>query len=200
MDGIKFEVPNDINVVISSKDKGVLLDDDCCTVINIMLTNEGKIATSFLGTHNPFIVSQLERAQKEYFKVLKKTLKKDYKEYAEAPGFGDDDECDCGCGIKKEDVAFDDSCDCGCHHEHEHHHCDCGCETHEDCSCDETCDCHTHEKTCDCDETCDCGCNEGKPCTCEGSCKEDSKKENTKKSKSCKNKKSGEKKSCKKNK
>ena len=108
MDGIKFGVPNDINVVIQNKEKGVLLDDDCCTVINIMLTNEGKIATSFLGTHNPFIVSQLEKAQKEYFKVLKKTLKKDYKEYAEAPGF-DDEECDCGCGIHKKDVSYDET-------------------------------------------------------------------------------------------
>lgn len=166
MDGIKFQVPNDINVVIQNKEKGVLLDEDCCTVINIMLTNEGKIATSFLGTHNPFIVSQLERAQKEYFRVLKKTLKKDYKEYAEAPGFDDEDECDCGCGIHKKDVSYDDSCDCGCH-DHEGS-CDCGCED-EKCTCDDdcTCGCHDHEKTCDCGPECDCGCNEGKPCTCE---------------------------------
>ena len=87
MENIKFEVPNDINVVISTKEKGVLLDENCCTVINIMLTNDGKIATSFLGTHNPFIVTQLEKAQKEYFKVLKKTLKKDYKEFAQDPTF-----------------------------------------------------------------------------------------------------------------
>jgi len=173
MDEIKFQVPNDINVVISNKEKGVLLDENCCTVINIMLTNEGKIATSFLGTHNPFIVSQLERAQKEYFRVLKKTLKKDYKEYAEAPGFDDEDECDCGCGIHKKDVAYDDTCDCGCHHD--------------------------HEKTCDCGPECDCGCNEGKPCTCEDEhcgcgCDHDkeTKKKETKPSKS--------KKTCKKNK
>lgn len=183
MDGIKFQVPNDINVVIQNKEKGVLLDDDCCTVINIMLTNEGKIATSFLGTHNPFIVSQLEKAQKEYFRVLKKTLKKDYKEYAEAPGFEDEDECDCGCGIKKKDVSYDDSCDCGCHHE------------------EQECHCHDHEKDCDCGPECDCGCNEGEPCTCEEECKEES-KETAKKEKkcSCKNKSSEKKKSCKKNK
>lgn len=130
MDNIKFEVSNDINVVISTKEKGVLLDENCCTVINIMLTNDGKIATSFLGTHNPFIVTQLEKAQKEYFKVLKKTLKKDYKEYAEDPCF-DTEETD---GVKPEDVEYDEhNCACGCHHEHSHEHThehDCGCEEH----------------------------------------------------------------------
>ncbi len=125
MENIKFEVPNDINVVISTKEKGVLLDENCCTVINIMLTNDGKIATSFLGTHNPFIVTQLEKAQKEYFKVLKKTLKKDYKEYAQDPNFDAEEN-------EFENVEYHDhECSCGCHDHHEHdHECSCGCDEH----------------------------------------------------------------------
>ena len=147
MDEINFNTDNDINIKITKKDGGVVFNEDCCTCINILLTNDGKIATSFMGCHNPYIVMQLEKAQKLYFKELKKALKRDFKEYGVFP---DEDECDC---------HHDEECDC--HHEH----CDCGCE--DECDCDETCDCGCGDDECDCDETCDCGCQEGKECTCD---------------------------------
>ena len=72
-----IDVENDINVVIKSKKDGVLFDENGCTVINIILTNEGKIANTFLGVHNEYIIKQLEKAQKMYLKALKKTLKEE---------------------------------------------------------------------------------------------------------------------------
>ncbi len=140
MDDFKLEIPNDINVKVSNEKNGVMLDENCCTCINIMLTNEGKIATSFLGSHNPYIVSQLEKAQKMYFKELKKALKKDYKEYADFPFEKDEDDCECG-------------------HDHDHHH-DHGCE-----DCGDDCDCDDEFY---CDDECDCGDEENhEPCNCE---------------------------------
>ena len=166
---ISFNTENDINVKISKQDGGVLFDENCCTCINILLTNDGKIATSFLGCHNPFIVMQLERAQKVYFKELKKALKRDFKEYGILPD--------------------EDDCECGEHHNHEHsheHHCGCGCEDENFDDCD-----------CNCDDDCDCGCHEGHDCTCESEKKDLKKSENkaTKKvesKKSCKKEKSGD--------
>jgi len=70
-------IDNDINVIIKSKQDGILFDENCCTVLNIVLTNEGKIGTSFLGVHNEYIIKVLEKAQKAYFKALKKTLKQE---------------------------------------------------------------------------------------------------------------------------
>ena len=72
-------VDNDIRVVIKSKEDGILFDQDCCTVVNIILNNYNEIATSFLGIHNETIIKQLWKAQKAYFKALKKTLKEERK-------------------------------------------------------------------------------------------------------------------------
>lgn len=76
MKNLKFPVDNDISLVVTTKENGIVFDEDCCTCVNVILTNDGKIATSFLGTHNPYIISQLEKAYKEYFKQLKRKLKK----------------------------------------------------------------------------------------------------------------------------
>lgn len=151
MDEINFNTDNDINIKITKKDGGVVFNEDCCTCINILLTNDGKIATSFMGCHNPYIVMQLEKAQKLYFKELKKALKRDFKEYGVFP---DEDECDC---------HHDEECDC--HHEH----CDCGCD--DECDCDETCDCGCQEgKECTCDNKSEnkhfCKCDDEHDCGC----------------------------------
>ena len=76
-------VNNDIRVIIKSKEDGVLFDQDCCTVINIILNNYNEIATSFLGIHSEAIIKQLWKAQKAYFKALKKTLKEERKRASE---------------------------------------------------------------------------------------------------------------------
>ena len=72
-------VENDLRVVISSKADGILFDQICCTCINIILNDDGEIATSFMGIHNENIIKELEKAQKVYFKAIKKTLKEERK-------------------------------------------------------------------------------------------------------------------------
>ena len=127
----QFDTENDLTVTVAHG-KDVLVKEECCTCITIVLNNEGKIMTSFMGGHNPYIISQLEKAQKVYFKSLKQALKKDYNH----------DECCC-----------DDHCDCGEH---------CECETEHECGdpkCNNK-DCHcTPENHCGCydGQPCKCG-------------------------------------------
>jgi len=83
-DDLKLDVANDINVIIKSKKDGILFDQDCCTCINLILNNEGEIATSFLGVHNEFLLNQMIRAMKTYFKTLKKALKEERKKVDES--------------------------------------------------------------------------------------------------------------------
>lgn len=121
---IKFDAENDLNVAIIKNNKDLLLNENCCTCINIMLSNDGRILTSFLGCHNPYIVNQLEKAQKVYFKGLKKALKAHYSSdegdhYSGGCECGCDDECKCG-----------ESCDCGEN---------CNCDQNHKCSDDCTC-------------------------------------------------------------
>lgn len=123
---IKFDAENDLNIAIIKNNTDLLLNENCCTCINIMLSNDGRILTSFLGCHNPYIVNQLEKAQKLYFKGLKKALKSHY--FSDE---GDHYSCDCGC---------DDECKC-------HDGCDCG----DECRCDENHKC-TDNCTCNKDE------------------------------------------------
>ena len=75
-----FDTENHLNVVVEDKEtKNKYISQECCTCINVLLTNDGEIATSFLGVHNDEIISILEKAQKIYFKKLKKQFKEDKK-------------------------------------------------------------------------------------------------------------------------
>lgn len=145
-----FDTENDLNVAVIRDNKELLVNQDCCTCINIMLLNDGRIHTSFLGSHNPYILQQLEKAQKLYFKGLKKALKQSYVMH--------DDGCECGCGCGDE--------------------CHCGCNDGKECTCDDNCGCDnqgkkkkkTKKAKCNCSPDCTCGCQEGKDCTCDGEC------------------------------
>ena len=174
---IKFNTENDLNIAIIKDGKELLINEDCCTCINIMLKNDGQILTSFLGSHNPYIVSQLEQAQKYYFKSLKKALK-----------------------AQSLDVEY--GCGCGCEHEHEHDCCDHDCDCHSengdhDCGChgekhSEKCDCNKDKSKCTCEGECKCtpenhcGCleNDKQECNCK-----DKKQTKTKTKKQCNKKK-----------
>ena len=73
-----FDTDNHLNVVVSDvKSKNQYISQECCTCINVLLTNDGEIATSFLGVHSDEIISILEKAQKLYFKKLKKKFRED---------------------------------------------------------------------------------------------------------------------------
>ena len=70
-----FKCPNDLNVTVKQDGGEVKLQEDCCTGMVILLKNDGDMATSFYGYHNPQIIKTLIKAQKKYFRSLKKRLK-----------------------------------------------------------------------------------------------------------------------------
>lgn len=97
---IKYNTPNDLNLKVVGLEDQELLNEKCCTCINVILQNNGNIQTSFLGAHNPEIVRNLEKAMKLYFKGLKKALKQHFIE----------DECcddECCCGEHGQDCCHD---------------------------------------------------------------------------------------------
>jgi len=78
-----FKCPNDIKVSVSKYNGEVILDEDCCTTVSIIMKNSGEIATSFFGAHNPEVIKVLEKTLKMYFKSIKKTLKSEYRKETE---------------------------------------------------------------------------------------------------------------------
>ena len=172
----KFETNNDLRLTIKAEEKEILVDEVCCTSINIILKNDGNIMTSFLGAHNPEIMKNLERAMKAYFKGIKKTLKAKYNEKGCCCG---DENCngechdhDCHCHDDNHDCTCGEDCACE-HHDKKHKkskHKDCGCGD-PNCTCGD--DCHCHEG-----DDCGCGCCDGK----EKTKKQSDKKPSTKKS------------------
>lgn len=75
---VKYNTPNDLNLKVVGVENQELINEECCTCINVILQNNGNIQTSFLGAHNPEIVQNLEKAMKLYFKGLKKALKQHF--------------------------------------------------------------------------------------------------------------------------
>lgn len=137
-DELKYNTVNELNLKVTGARNQKLIDENCCTCINIILQNDGKIQTSFLGAHNPEIIKNLEHALKVYFKGLKKTLKAHY--FADEHEAEEHDECcsehECGCcdhegdengkqsnKKRKKSAKKEKCCDngkkCCCHEEHE---------------------------------------------------------------------------------
>ena len=78
-----FKTPNDLKVTVAKSNGEVVIDEECCTMVSIILKNTGDIAASFFGAHNPEVVRVLEKSLKEYFKGIKKELRKNYYENSE---------------------------------------------------------------------------------------------------------------------
>ena len=47
-----FKCPNDLKVTVKKDGGEVVLDEECCTGMVILLKNDGNMATSFYGYHN----------------------------------------------------------------------------------------------------------------------------------------------------
>ena len=73
-----FKTANDLKVTVTKSNGEVVIDEECCTMVSIILKNTGDIAASFFGAHNPEVVRVLEKSLKGYFKGIKKELKKNY--------------------------------------------------------------------------------------------------------------------------
>jgi predicted RNA-binding protein with RPS1 domain len=70
-----FKCPNDLKVTVKKDSGEMVLDENCCTGMVILLKNDGNMATSFYGYHNAELIRILNKVQKKYFKSLKKRLK-----------------------------------------------------------------------------------------------------------------------------
>lgn len=78
-----FKTPNDLKINVTKSNGEVVIDEECCTMVSIILKNTGDIAASFFGAHNPEVIRVLEKSLKGYFKGIKKELKKNYYENTE---------------------------------------------------------------------------------------------------------------------
>ena len=74
-----FRCGNDLKINVSKCTGETVLDEECCTIVGVILKNTGEIATSFFGAHNPEVIKVLEKTLKVYFKSIKKTLKQEFK-------------------------------------------------------------------------------------------------------------------------
>lgn len=72
----KLETENELNIKVTNTNSNqTLIDENCCTLLTISLTNSGDVFTSFLGAYNHDILRLLKRTQKVYFRELIKKLK-----------------------------------------------------------------------------------------------------------------------------
>ncbi len=78
-----FKTANDLKVNVTKSNGEVVIDEECCTMVSIILKNTGDIAASFFGAHNPEVIKVLEKSLKGYFKGIKKELKKNYNQSEE---------------------------------------------------------------------------------------------------------------------
>ena len=182
----KFETNNDLRLTIKAEEKEILVDEVCCTSVNIILKNDGQIMTSFLGAHNPEIMKNLERALKAYFKGMKKALKAKYSGHdccCDDPNcHGECHDHECHCHDEKHECTCGDNCTCG--HDDEKHkkskkdkHTDCGCGD-PNCTCGDDCHCHEGEK---CSDSCTCADKKPNSKSKKCGCGEENKKSTTKK-------------------
>lgn len=75
---------NDLHVNVKKKEfDEVLFDSDCCSCMTLVLTTDGKLATSFFGLHTPEVIKFMKKTTNEYYKKLNKEFKRQYKEEKE---------------------------------------------------------------------------------------------------------------------
>ena len=73
--------PNEIHVNIKKNDTGSdLFDSDCCSVLSMVLTADGRLASSFFGLHTPEVIKAMKKITNRYYSQLMKDFKKQLKE------------------------------------------------------------------------------------------------------------------------
>ena len=73
--------PNEIHVNIKKNDTGSdLFDSDCCSVLSMVLTADGRLASSFFGLHTPEVIKAMKKITNRYYAQLLKDFKKQLKE------------------------------------------------------------------------------------------------------------------------
>ena len=72
--------PNELHINVKKKNEEILFDSDCCSCMTLVLTADGRLATSFFGLHTPEVVKSMKKITNEYYAKLIKEFKKQYKE------------------------------------------------------------------------------------------------------------------------
>ena len=70
---------NDLKITVTKLNGEVIQDEECCTVVNLIMKNTGEIGTSFLGAYNMELVKLFEEVMANYMKTVKKAMKKQFK-------------------------------------------------------------------------------------------------------------------------
>lgn len=70
---------NDLKITVTKLNGEVIQDEECCTVVNLIMKNTGEIGTSFLGAYNMELVKLFEEVMANYMKTVKKEMKKQFK-------------------------------------------------------------------------------------------------------------------------
>ena len=71
---------DDMHINVVKKDGNeILFDSDCCSCLTLVVTSDGRLATSFFGLHTPELVGVLKKTTNEYYAKLKKEFKAQYK-------------------------------------------------------------------------------------------------------------------------
>ena len=71
---------NSLNVVVKNATNTELVNEIGTTVVCLLMQEDGKIMTSFMGDYNKGILTTLEKVNARYFKSLKDHLLKKKKE------------------------------------------------------------------------------------------------------------------------
>lgn len=98
---IRLNCPNNIRVNIKKDGSQQLFDEDCCTVVSLVLRNNGELATSFYGALSPHILNTLETEQKKYFDQLRQQMRVPRMEFIEED---EDDDIE----VSSDDIPEDD--------------------------------------------------------------------------------------------
>ena len=78
---IEMPDPNELHINIKKRDTNEdLFDSDACSVMNLVLTADGRLATSYFGLHTPEVVKAMKKITNQYYAKLVKEFKKQYKE------------------------------------------------------------------------------------------------------------------------
>ena len=83
-ENLQMPDPNEIHINVKRNDTDQdLFDSDCCSVMTMVLTADGRLATSFFGLHTPEIVKAMKKITNQYYAKLIKEFKRQYKEEKE---------------------------------------------------------------------------------------------------------------------
>ena len=73
--------PNELHINVKKKETGeYLFDSDCCSVMSLVLTADGRLATSYFGLHTPEVIKAMKKITNQYYAKLQKEFKQQYKE------------------------------------------------------------------------------------------------------------------------